>query len=383
VKILNFLEDKLECRCYQSFKYSYDSHDFPINDFDDNIKISVKKSGENSKHKQSINLKPLAKQISSEPRSLFNYFLDGSRKAYKVDDIAVNDRMFPIIAGQIGVGCCERLSPDKFKSFHIENNLVLSLPDIVDKDSKNELFFNSLLKKLNEIEFLINHNLKFQKILSYDYSSLKDGENYENRGIAKIQDEMIEQEKKLVEYLVQNNKLNVNSYLLKDGSLEYSEKGLYDTKYRLSSIKSNYSHVVGVSKSFNPERCIDDKNKSNAVKIADLPLYHRTPAYMFESDIIREVKFSIWYLRIRDVKRSYNAFDGILKIEKILITDEQQEHGLDSDEIDMISANIINERNPVAYGSDKRWANHLYPVFLTESFVKSKYISDVYFLNLF
>ena len=49
----------------------------------------------------------------------------------------------------------------------------------------------------------------------------------------------------------------------------------------------------------------------------------------------------------------------------------------------MISANIINERNPTCYGIDRRWANHLYPVFLTETFVKSKYISSDVFLQLF
>ena len=57
--------------------------------------------------------------------------------------------------------------------------------------------------------------------------------------------------------------------------------------------------------------------------------------------------------------------------------------GLNSDEVDLISANLINERNPVAYGNDARWANHLYPVYLTERFVKSQYISDLHFLNLF
>ena len=72
-----------------------------------------------------------------------------------------------------------------------------------------------------------------------------------------------------------------------------------------------------------------------------------------------------------------------MKIEKILVTDDEQEKGLDSDEIDRISANLINERNPTCYGSDNRWANHLYPVYLTESFIKSKYLSDVFFLNLF
>ena len=28
---------------------------------------------------------------------------------------------------------------------------------------------------------------------------------------------------------------------------------------------------------------------------------------------------------------------------------------LDTEEVDLISANIINERNPVCYGEDNRW----------------------------
>lgn len=88
-------------------------------------------------------------------------------------------------------------------------------------------------------------------------------------------------------------------------------------------------------------------------------------------------------MRIRDQRFTNNAFDGILKIEKILVTEEQRKHGLDSEEVDVITANIINERNPVCYGSDKRWANHLYPVFVTESYVKSKYLGESMFLKVF
>ena len=47
------------------------------------------------------------------------------------------------------------------------------------------------------------------------------------------------------------------------------------------------------------------------------------------------------------------------------------------------TANIINERNPVCYGTDARWANHLYPVYMTESYCKNRFKSDYYFMNLF
>lgn len=62
--------------------------------------------------------------------------------------------------------------------------------------------------------------------------------------------------------------------------------------------------------------------------------------------------------------------------------DEEVDSGIESEEIDLISANLINERTPTCYGTDRRWANHLYPI-LTESFIKSKYISTETFLHLF
>ena len=73
----------------------------------------------------------------------------------------------------------------------------------------------------------------------------------------------------------------------------------------------------------------------------------------------------------------------ILKIEKMLMTGHENDYGLMTDEVDAITANIINERNPVCYGSDARWANHLYPVYMTESYCKSRFKSDVQFINLF
>ena len=73
----------------------------------------------------------------------------------------------------------------------------------------------------------------------------------------------------------------------------------------------------------------------------------------------------------------------MVKFEKILMKDSERQNGLSTDEIDMISANIINERNPVCYGNDTRWANHIYPIYLTETFVKSQYMSNTFFLNIF
>ena len=186
----------------------------------------------------------------------------------------------------------------------------------------------------------------------------------------------------MVSRLVAENKINSNNYLMKDGSLEYRVDNLKNDREK-RRFQNNFSYVVGVSKSFNPENCKDKKGKNNSNMIADLPLFHRTPVSMYSSPRLEGMKYAVWYLRIRDKKYTVNTFDGILKIEKILVTDEQVHKGLDSEEVDLISANIVNERNPVCYGSDSRWANHLYPIYITECYAKSKYLSDTMFLNLF
>ncbi len=392
-KIREILEQQTNGICYNSYKYCADDElRIPTINYEESQNFTLLKNryGEtDTSLNQTKDVSKKAKLLNnSEP--LIRYFLDGSRRTYKVDDIEINKRIFPIMAGQIGVACCQRKSPHHFKCQELEHNMVISLPTEANPEVRNaDLFFNNLKDKINSTDRVKKSQVKFSNVLSY--SSRENNESkelkYEHLGIAAIQDEMVDGEKKIVSNLMAKNLLNEDNYLLKDGSLQY--KPMKTGEYKeLSKIKNNYRWVIGVSKLFNPEFSKDRNGKSNAAALAKLPLYHRTPAYMFQHDrdkwaYLGDYKYSVWYLRIRDSKHTESPFSGIVKIEKILITDNECEYGLESDLIDVISANIINERNPVCYGKDSRWANHLYPVYLTELFLKSKYLSDNHFLNLF
>lgn len=79
--------------------------------YDDTQEISFKKYVETECFKGYKDLTEKAKRIFEYP-PMFKFFLDGSRRTYKVDDVAYNNRIYPIVAGQIGVGCCERLKPN-------------------------------------------------------------------------------------------------------------------------------------------------------------------------------------------------------------------------------------------------------------------------------
>lgn len=383
--ILDTIAVKTNGISFKTHKLCLDSSTNPSVMYDDNKEITWKKYGETIRHTHSIDLKYYSQEIMENSVPLFKYFLDGSRRTYKVDDISYSNQVFPIIAGQIGVACCTR-NNRRLSCQRKGYQNVIAMPRCADKDGWNsELFFNNLLSTINELPALSRHRISFSKILIYDSINNEDT-RLDDKGIAKIQDYMIDLEKELVSNLVTDNLLTHQAYLIKDGSLEYKrmETGNYK---ELAKIRNNYRYVIGVSKSFNPERCQDRTGRNNSSAIANLTLYSRTPALMYESDIVNskdeQVFFAVWYVRIREKKYSNSPYDGILKIEKILTTEKEMNEGIDSELVDLITANIINERNPVCWGTDSRWANHLYPVYLTERYVKSLFVGSNYFLNVF
>lgn len=380
------LEETTGGKSYKAHKYGLDHIERPFIDYGEDS-IVWKKTAETYPHREYVPLEALSKMLSMRGEQLLTFFLDGSRRVFKVDDIAYSQAggrsvIYPVIAGQIGVGCCKRINkqivPEKFK-----REIVLSLPDIANADGKAG-FFPATAKKLNECTELKRLGMGFSTILPYRTAKNSD-KKFEDRGTACIQDRMGEREKELVAELVREGKLNQDNYLVKDGSLEYrptKEDKADKKKYQI--FKNNYNWVLGVSKNFNPEVCMDINGKPNPGFIADLPLYHRTPVACFENpDFFGDVQFAVWYIRLRDKSRTRTPFDGIIKVEKILVTQEEIDDGVDSMLVDTLSAYLINERNPVCYGSDLRWANHIYPIYLTESYVKSKYLSAESFLHLF
>lgn len=389
-RILGFIADETQGKCFKSYRHSFDETGVPTIQYEtqEDSYINLKEYAEDGpKNPKSRDLTERVKSCMQGP-PLFKYFLDGSRRVYKVDDIQYDKKVFPIVSGQISVACCGRQMNDDntFRSFcHIddESYSVLCLPVSANGEGiDNNVFFRNLCDKINSIPQLAAADIRIGKVLHY-LTKLEGRETLENKGIARIQDEMIDCEKRIVARLVERHLLSQDAYLIKDGSIQYKPMKTGDFK-ELARIRNNYRHVVGVSKKFNPNLMRDQRDQSTAGAIADLPLYHRTPAFKWQpGSEWGNVDFAIWYVRIRERDHTATPYSGIVKVEKMLMTGHESEYGLSPDEIDTISANIINERNPVCYGSDARWANHLYPVYMTECYCKSRFNSDDYFLNLF
>ena len=376
--VIAALERETGRDCIDTFRRCLDSERASIIEYDDSLKREfMDKPGETVRYGGPRSVSSIAKEWQEREPAL-RLFMDGSRRTYKIADIPIGTQVFPIIAGQVGVGVCRR-DNRRLSACELAIHKVLALPDKLDTEGKNDkqhrAFLVDLRRKLNEAMTRV----QLDALLLYPTQK---NENYEDKGIAKIQEHMIEQEKEMVQSLVQKNCINDRTWLIKDGSLEYSRLSDKDDRFTLSRIRSNYRRVVGVSKSFNPELARLSKGRSAASLIAKLKPGERTPAAMYQTDRV-EGKFAVWYVRLRDARQGRGPFDGIVKAEKILVTDREAESGLESSEVDNISAWLVNERNPVCYGKDDRWANHLYPVYLTESFIKSKYRGTTHFINLF
>ena len=323
------------------------------------------------------------------PKSIFKYFLDGSRHTFKVDDIGIGKKIFPIIAGQIIVGCCERRDRDTFKCHDFMSKIVVSMPDDYDDDDGRENFCRSFCDRVNQevissIPCVKDLVISIDKLLLYRTDvnrEEQDRDNYKNRAVASIQNEMTDEEQLMVERLCKAGKLNYNSWLIKDGSLEYNPSFSNLDLVKWDNLRQNYQHVVGVSKLFDPELLADFEGNRLSRTIANLRPFERTKVYRYESDHSHgKSYYAVWYVRLRENQFRETCFSDVIKCEMVL-GDENAK--IDTDIIDMISANLIREAHPVCYGSDSRWANHLYPIYLTESFCKSRYYDGNIILNLF
>lgn len=383
-RALQILADMTDGESFSARRYSLENLENEEPFYDSLVDFTFEKYGETIRHSEPINLNHYLKHLD---RPLFSYFLDGSRRTYKVGDIQYGERVYPLVVGQLGVSCCHRKQPDDFKSVVVKNRIVLSVPVSANPDGSGYVddspYYSKIVESINDNSILKRVGIKLDKIIPYQE---KEEFEYTKLAIATLHQEMMDMEKEVVNWLVQEKRLlTYNERLIKDGSIEY-QKSSYGTFKDISRFITNYQSVVGVSKRFNPEKCVDRDGKSNAAKIASLPLYHRTPVFKFKSERSgiseKPVLIAAWYIRIRDTKRTLSPFDGVIKAERILISDSEIENGLDSEEVDLISANLINERNPTCYGADQRWANHLYPIYLTELCVKNNRVSDHVIMNI-
>ena len=221
-------------------------------------------------------------------KSLFKYFLDGTRQVYKVGDIAIDGVVYPLAVGQIIVGYCGREGRD-IKIGKAIRKLVLAVPVQYDTKKQGQNFFRKkceeINKKVQESLFYQKFHMKFSDVISYGNITDKQIEMGRNKylrlAISKIQNEMLDQERLLVEEMVLNGLVsNDDAMLIKDGSIEYKKDFTNRPDKELASavFNQNFRDVVGVSKLFDPELLSRNEPHIGTI-IAELKPMHRTKAY--------------------------------------------------------------------------------------------------------
>jgi hypothetical protein len=301
--------------------------------------------------------------LPDHPISNFRFFLDGSRKTYKIGDVVTNNRKFmPVVAGQVCAGCCFRDDFGRIKKHFppiIEFDLLLS--SAINEDD----FYEIKEKVENENKSGIHITVS-----KYDFAKFDDI-TPTNAAIAVIHKRMRDLEIEILKKMVMSQNLNTESMLVIDGSLQFLSQ-----KYS----PEIFYNVIGLSKSYDPNLTGMVKGNVHIGSVlADLKFGERTP--VFKSTDGRNT-FGVWYLCIRERHNVKDPLEGIVKVEKMAMK-ENEENGFDSNAIDNISTYVLSERIPTCHGNDDRWANHIYPIYLTEKFLKSNYLSDVYFMNIF
>jgi len=144
------------------------------------------------------------------------------------------------VAGQIVVGSCYRPNRDTFKRADLENDggirkkVVISLPKQFHTKGKPDDFARLYCEQINQHlsatnRFASPRGTKIGKILFYQtdgptVADVTDKNRYKNSAIAQIQNEMTDEEQLLVEDLCKENKLSDESWLIKDGSLQYNPR---------------------------------------------------------------------------------------------------------------------------------------------------------------
>lgn len=354
-RILNMLSSK-GIKCFQTERFNLD-HKY-LEQYEDEGEIFDSNLVFESEHKAGQFIK-IDKEFKD---SFFRYFLDGSRYTYKIADMETTDgKYLPIVAGQVATGVTTR-DGERIRKHILKNKNLMLVSDRTNQDD------------LAEIKEEVKHFTRLS-IHIETYNSKRDGTSRpENLAIARIQKIMMDMEIDILSEIARSRTLRPDAMLIIDGSLQFIDKG--DDRL--------FANVVGLSKSFNPnlQGMLRRKNDEIGVALTKLKYGERTPVYKYPMRENNRV-IGAWYLRIRDENRMRNPLDGIVKLEKIAIDAEEKDNGFESGLIDNISASILAERNVTCYGSDPRWHNHIYPIYLTEKMLKASFLGTEHFLNIF
>ncbi|PWU08714.1 MAG: hypothetical protein C5B50_29025 [Verrucomicrobia bacterium] len=311
-------------------------------------------------------LKNDKKAVPEVSNSMFRFFLDGSQRCYRVIDASFGGRYLPICAGQIGVAVVERTDSGNFVPVKDLTSLeyLLAVPKLIDDDNAADL-----QEKINS---QLDPKYKF-RIVRYDQDS-DDDKDPADLGRAVILHEMHLLELYTIRKMIQANLVRHDSMLAKDGGLQYRDNKIKDLNLNQDDAVQ-LRNVVGLAKTFKPSMTLGQgrgrQDLGNLIK--NLDFKERTT--VISPDANEATAHGWWYLRVRPRSKIYSPLQGIIKLEVFAVDTVEKDAGISEARADTISSYVLRERNVTPYKADPRWASHLYPIYLTETYLRSSFVS--------
>lgn len=307
--------------------------------------------------------KPRTEQIKvrdrAERQSLIRYFLDGSMRTTNAGYIVdTKHRYQPVFIAQIGVATT-KLEDTKLSINIYQEKNVLFLPNTFSQEDTR-----TARRAVRSAASAAR--LPFS--LELECYSLEDQEKPIESARKKILSTMHDMEVNLIKRLAESRTVRRDAQLMIDGSLQFYGN--------LERDREAFRNVVGVSKSFDLNKRIGSGSRSREVGtlVAGLKNHHRTVARKIPH---RNLAIGAWYLRLHESRRlpSLAVTDGVVKLEIFPTDPTGSSPKLDGNRCDLISENILALRHPTTPWTDSRWASHLYPIHVTERYIKTRFRS--------
>lgn len=304
--------------------------------------------------------------------SFFRYFLDGAQRSYRVIEASIGGYYLPFCAGQIGVAVLKRDDDGRFSAARDLTTIrnVLAVPNLVSEDSAQDI-----AEKIND-ELFERHHFT---IVRYDYSS-KDDKDPGDLGRAMIIDEMQRQELRTIREMIQQNIIGDQAMLAKDGGLQYRHDKIKDLNLSRDDIVQ-LRNIIGLAKTFTPSLTLGKGRKRQSLGNLTKGLQWRERTTVIRPPDNKDTAYGWWYLRLRPTDWMYSPLQGIVKIE-VFATGQEKDDGISQERADTVSSYVLAERNVTPYKADARWATHIYPIYLTETYLRSSFLSHTRFKSL-
>ena len=301
--------------------------------------------------------------ISEDDPMLFRYFLDGSQRVtnagYVVDTA---NRYLPLLIAQIGVATTHLVGIDLRLKNYDSRNILFFPASFSDEDLDTARKTACRAAKTSRLPL----DIEFEK---YSVGG-PDDKTPMDSARAQVLHRMHCMEIDRISELAAACEVSRDALLLIDGSLAFYGNMEQHTEA--------FRNVVGVAKSFDlhlPYGKGKNAKQAGAV-ISSLPWAHRTPARAASH---RNLTIASWYLRLhaQDKISSLEYPDGVVKIEVFPEHPRDASPSIEAARCERISQHVLALRAPATPNSDSRWASHLYPVYLTERYIKTQFRSNL------